>query len=123
MKIIKMALCLILAILTVCSLCACSKPQPIEERIESAVLMRGAQESVGVTIGGIEIRNSTTTVTNIKKISETEYFVNGRITMYDIYGDSWSNTFDCTVRQEETPSGKIWKSDPFEYTNTNWSKG
>ncbi len=128
MKTVKKTLCLILAVLTACSLCACgngsnsssTKEKTPEQQVRSAVESRGAVEYFGSTIGGNELKRSSATITNVKQVSDTEYRVSGKIVMTDIYGTNWSNTFDCKVTQKSDGS---WSAGFFEYTSKNWTKG
>ena len=109
MKILKKSLCIILALLTICTLCACGNPSggssaksSLEQEVEqvrSAVQVRGSLLHWGTTIGGNEIKSSDVTITNVKKMSDTEYIISGKIVMRDIYGTNWNNTFDCTVNK------------------------
>ena len=128
MKTIKKILCLMLAALAVCSLCACgsgsnsssTKEKTPEQQVRSAVETRGMIEYFGSTIGGNELKRSSATITNVKQVSDTEYRVSGKIVMTDIYGTNWSNTFDCNVTQKSDGS---WSAGSFEYTSKNWTKG
>ena len=127
MKTIKKILCLMLAVLAVCSLCACgsgsnsssTKEKTPEQQVRSAVESRGMLQYYGSTIGGNELKSSRATITNVKKVSDTEYLVSGKIVMTDIYGTNWNNTFDCKVKK----SGDSWSAGSFEYTSKNWTKG
>lgn len=128
MKTIKKILCLTLAVLTVCSLCACgsgsnssdTEEKTPEQQVRSAVETRGLIEYFGTTIGGNEIKRSKATITNVEQVSDTEYRVSGKMVMTDIYGTSWNNTFDCKVTQK---SDGGWSAGSFEYTSTSWIKG
>lgn len=128
MKIFKKILCLLLAVLAVCSLCACgsgsnsssTKEKTPEQKVRSAVESRGMLEYFGSTIGGNELKRSSATITNVKQVSDTEYRVSGKIVMTDIYGTDWNNTFDCKVTQKSDGS---WSAGSFEYTSKNWTKG
>lgn len=128
MKTIKKILCSMLAVLTVCSLCACgigsnsssTKEETPEQQVRSAVETRGRLVYFGTTIGGNETKSSSATITNVKQVSDTEYRVSGKIVMTDIYGTNWNNTFDCKVTQK---SDGGWSAGSFEYTSKNWTKG
>lgn len=128
MKIAKKILCLMLAVLTVCSLCACggggstssANEETPEEQVRSAVETRGYIAYFGVTIGGNEIKRSQARITNVEQISETEYRVSGKMVMTDIYATNWSNNFDCKVTQKSDGS---WSAGSFNYTSKNWTKG
>ena len=128
MKTIKKILCLMLAVLAVCSLCACGSgsksssttEKTPEQQVRSAVESRGMLQYIGSTIGGNELKSSRVTITNVKKVSDTEYRVSGKIVMSDIYGTNWNNTFDCKVTQK---SDGGWSTGSFEYTSKNWTKG
>ena len=128
MKTFKKILCLMLAVLAVCSLCACgsgsnsssTKEKTPEEQVRSAVTSRGAFEYYGSTIGGNELKRSSVTITNLKQVSDTEYRVSGKIVMTDVYGTNWNNTYDCKVTQKSDGS---WSAGSFEYTSENWTKG
>lgn len=129
MKTIKKMICVLLALLTVGSLCACgmdsssngtSKTEITpEQQVRSIVESRGMTQYIGSAIGGNELKSSRATVTNVKYVSFTEYVVSGKIVMTDIYGTNWNNTFDCKVKK----SGNIWSAGSFEYTSKNWTKG
>ena len=128
MKLCTRVLCLLLVILTVGSLCACSggngnssqtPAQTPEQEVRSCVEHRGRVAYMLRTIGGNELISSQATVTNVKKISDTKYEVSGRIVMTDVYGTQWSNTFDCEVNKY-TDS---WSCSSFDFTNSNWQKG
>lgn len=128
MKTFKKILCLMLAVLAVCSLCACvrginsssTKEKTPEQQVRSAVESRGMLEYFSSTIGGNELKSSSATIANVKQVSDTEYRVSGKIVMTDIYGTNWSNTFDCKVTQKSDGS---WSAGSFEYTSKNWTKG
>ena len=126
MKTLKKILCLLLAICMICSLCACGggnadepKEKTPEDEVRSAVRARGATAYFGSSIGGNELKSSNATISTVKKVSDTEYRVSGKIVMTDVYGTEWNNTFDCTV----TKSGDSWYADSLDYTNSSWSKG
>ena len=134
MKLFRRILCMLLVLFTVGILCACgssstgtgststgtgSKSKTPEEEVRSAVESRGMFAYFGSSIGGNELKSSYTTITNVKKVSDTQYIVSGKIVMTDIYGTNWNNTFDCTVRK----SGESWSAGSFEYTSKNWTKG
>ena len=124
MKMFRKFLCLVLAVLTICSVCACGginvqkSASGIEEDVRSAVEARGVTAHLGLTIDEHELKGSRATVTNVKKITDTEYRVSGKIVMTDVYGTDWNNTFDCDV----TKDGDSWSVGSFEYTNQNWTK-
>ena len=64
------------------------------------------------------MKSSEATITNISKISENEYLVNGRMEMIDVYGKSWTNNFDCTVVSYD---GKTWIiQGDFRYKSNHW---
>ena len=122
MELFKKALCLILTLITLCSFSACGSETTVktpEEQIRAAVKNQGYIEFIGSTIGGNEIRSSDAHVTNIKRISDTEYIVNGKVVMTDVYGTAWTNTFDCEVEQD---SDGDWDVGSFEYTSDKWTK-
>ena len=126
MKTLKKIMCLLLTVCTICTLCACggrqsdeAKENTPEEKVRSAVTVRGKLAYYGSTIGGNELKSSDATITTVNKISDTEYRVSGKIVMTDIYGTKWSNTFDCKV----TKIGDSWSAASFEYKSSSWSKG
>ena len=123
MKLFKKTLCLILALVTICSLCACGGSKTTEktpeELVRAEVESKGYIAYVGYTIGGNELKSSRAAVTNIQRVSDTEYIVNGKVTMNDVYGTAWTNTFDCEVEQD---SDGDWSASKFEYTDDSWSK-
>lgn len=127
MKIIKKILCLMLVVLAISSLCACvdgsdsssTKEKTPEQQVRSAVEASGRTAYFGKSIGGNEIKSSSATITNVKKISDTEYLVSGKVVMTDVYGTKWNNNFDCTVRK----SGDRWSAGSFDYTSSKWTKG
>lgn len=128
MKLLKRTLCLMLVLLMVGSLCACgsnnsSNSKPVEkseeELVRDAVETQRLFEYRFITIGGNEIQSANITITNIKKVSETEYLVNGKIVMNDVYGTQWNNTFDCTVKK----SNGSWSANSYEYKSDSWRKG
>ena len=91
MKTLKKILCLLLAICTICALCACGggqsdepKENTPEDKVRSAVTARGKTAYFGSTIGGNELKSSDATITTVKKVSDTEYRVSGRIVMTDV---------------------------------------
>ena len=125
MKAIKKILCLMLAVLTVCSLCACgsgssgSHEETPEQKVRAAVEARGRLEYIGSTIGGKELKSSRVIITNVKRVTDGIYVVSGKIIMTDIYGTEWNNTFDCDVNRKP---GDTWEAYEFEYTSKNWTK-
>lgn len=131
MKALKKLVFTLLILLTVGSLCACgigaakndttNPPQkPEADQVKEAVEFYGAFMYSGASIGGNELTSSSVTVTNLKKITETQYNVSGKIVMTDVYGTNWNNTFDCEVTKDED---NTWNPAPFEYTSKNWTKG
>lgn len=135
MNIVKRWLCLVLAILIACALCACgggnagnsnttttatTGEKSPEELVREAVRSKGYFAYFGMSIGGNELTRSSMTITNVRKISDYEYLVSGRMVMTDVYGTKWYNTFDCTV--EKNYSGS-WSAGSIEYTSTMWTRG
>ena len=125
MKTLKIIVCWILIIVTLGTLCACGgakeKEESVEDKVRSAVRTRGMVEYIGSSIGGNELKSSSATITNLKKISDTEYRVSGKIVMTDIYGTKWNNTFDCNVYLRT--DGESWSASSFEFTSKSWTKG
>ena len=124
MKKFKIIVCWALIIVTLGTLCACGnasekKAESVEDKVRSAVTSRGMLEYYGSTIGGNELKSSQATITNVKKISDTEYRVSGKIVMTDVYGTKWNNTFDCEVT---TSDGEKWRAGSFDYTSKSWTK-
>lgn len=118
----KRVVCLFIAFLFIFSLVSCenSEVKTTEDKVRECVINRGAMEWLGLKIGGNEIRTSSATITNVRKVSEKEYIVNGKMQMTDIYGNVWTNTFDCTV---ESIDGENWiLPDGFSYKSVNWVK-
>ena len=123
MKVFKKVLCLMLVCLTLGGLCACnsdsnSSRSPLDV-IRHEVEARGYSEYGGRSIGGNKLTRSSATITDITKLSETQYRVSGKVVMVDVYGTKWSNTFNCTV----TYTGSSCKVGTFNYTSNKWSKG
>ena len=50
------------------------------------------------------------------EVSDEEYRVSGAMTMIDVYGTRWSNSFDCKVKK----SGDSWSAGMFSYAFTEW---
>jgi hypothetical protein len=126
MKKIRSIVCLFLALLMLGSLCACgsndssgSKSESVEDKVRRAVTTSAWLEHNWFSIGGNELKSSSATISTVKKVTETEYKVSGKMSMIDIYGTKWSNNFDCKVT---TSDGEEWSAKSFEYTSNNWSK-
>lgn len=132
MSMIKKLLCVVLALVTICSCCACGRngssdtdggaetgEKSTEDVVRSLVESRGMTAYFGMTIGDNELKSSRVTITNVKKVSDTEYNVSGKIVMTDVYGNNWNNTFDCSVKQR----GSDWSAGSLEYKSKNWTKG
>jgi len=123
MKNLTKVVCWLLLLVTIGTFCACSgegsKEMTVEERVESAINARGLAEFRLYSIGDNELKSSTPTITNMKKISDIEYHVSGKMVMTDIYGTKWTNTFDCKVTQGED---SVWVAHAFEYTSKSWNK-
>ena len=132
MNMVKKLLCAVLALVIVCSCCACGRngssdtdggvedvEKTTEDVVRSLVETRGMTAYFGMKIGGNELKSSRVTITNVKKISSTEYNVSGKIVMTDVYGTQWNNTFDCSVKQRNDD----WSAGSLEYTNDKWTKG
>ena len=126
MKKIRSIVCLFLALLMLGSLFACGsndssggKSESVEDKVRNAVTFRATSEYYGSSIGGNELKSSSATISTVKKVSDTEYKVSGKMVMTDIYGTQWSNNFDCKVT---TSDGEKWSAKSFEYTSDNWSK-
>ncbi len=128
----------ILLVFTMCfGLCACelatlgsgketTEPQKSEEeKVWDAVyIQERATEAVDsrfTTIGGNAIKSVSTNITNIKKVADDEYLVNGTITKTDVYGTRWNNQFDCKVTSSD--DGETWHAGSFEYKSSSWTKG
>ena len=130
MKVFKKLMCVALVLMLLCGVCACgangsdssSSDVDVEESTESAVRSavetRGMIARLGMTIGGNELKSSRVTITNMKKLSDTEYRVSGKIVMTDVYGTDWNNTFDCEVEY----TGSKWSAGSLKYTNDRWTK-
>lgn len=124
MKKINLIVWLLLSLLMLTSLCACKgagdgDSVPVDHKIRAAVMSRADFEYYGASIGGNELKSSTATISNIKKVSDTEYKVSGKIIMTDVYGTKWSNNFDCEVT---TSNGEKWVAGSFNYTSGKWNK-
>ena len=126
MKKIRSIVCLFLALLMLGSLCACgsnysfgSKSESVEDKVRSAVTSRAISEYRWRSIGGNELKSSSATISTVKKVSDTEYKVSGKMVMIDIYGTKWSKNFYCKVT---TSHGEKWSAKSFEYTSNKWSK-
>ena len=124
----KRVFCIVAVVLTIFSLCACGTSESgsssnvemtPEQQVSEVVKNRAMFNYMGSTIGDNELKSSSATITNVKEISDTEYLVSGRITMIDVYGTNWNNTFDCSVTKNINDE---WVAGSFEYTNDNWSK-
>ena len=128
MKNIKKISCLFLVIMTLFIFSACSggladtdstsSETSETDKVRSVVQTRGAMEYWSGTIGGKELTRSAAIITNVKKISDTEYLVSGKVNMLDVYGTWWTNTFDCEV----TKYGDDWRAGSFDYTSNKWTK-
>jgi len=95
------------------------------EKIEEAIENRRLADEIldrkfGSKIGDYEINSHSISITNMEKLSNTEYIVNGRVTLTDIYGTKYSNTFDCKVTSSD---GENWHAGDFRYKNDYWTKG
>ena len=96
MKKMMRILCFALVLVMLGSLCACGggsskQEESVEDKVRSAVTSKASLEYFGNKIGGNELKSSSATVTNVKKISEKEYNVSGKIEMTDVYGTKWNN--------------------------------
>ena len=124
MKNLKTIICWILIILSLGTLCACgdtnNKRSP-EQQVSDIVFTKSVGEFRWSTIGGNELRSSSATITNVKKVSDSEYLVSGKMVMTDIYGTKWNNTFDCTVLYDFDDDE--WSAGQFEYTSSTWRRG
>lgn len=126
MKKIRSIVCLFLALLILGSLCACGsndssggKSESVEDKVCSAVESSAMIQYNSYLIGKNELKSSSATISTVKKISDTEYKVSGKMVMTDIYGTIWNNNFDCKVT---TSDGEKWSAESFEYTNEIWLK-
>ena len=124
MKKMKYIVCWLLVFVTMGTLCACSgdamgESESAEDKVRNAVHTRAVIAYYGSSIGGNELKSSSATITNIKKVSDTEYRVSGKMVMTDVYGTRWSNYFDCEVT---TSDGEKWRAGSFEYTGSKWTR-
>ena len=124
MKNWKLIICLLLVFATLGTLCACggnseTKPESVEDKVRDAVTYKARLEYFGSAIGGNDLKSSSATISTVKKVSDTEYKVSGKMVMTDVYGTRWSNNFDCKVT---TSNGDSWSARSFEYTGSKWTK-
>lgn len=120
---LKRLFCIMLVLISVCGLCACRSQSPAEtteDKVRNAVSNQLHVAFLGMSIGGNEAKSSRGTVTNIKQISDTEYQVSGKITVIDVYGNSWNNDYDCIVTQNTSGD---WNAGSLKYVNSSWRKG
>lgn len=132
----KKVICLSLALILAVSLCACgsltgnggsasetpekSETEKVYDAIEIRRMATEAADKKFSTIGDNAIKSVSVNVTNLEKVSDTEYVANGTVTKTDIYGTKWNNQFDCKVT---TSDGEEWSAGSFAYKNDKWSKG
>lgn len=91
-----------------------------DENIRLVVERKGGLNYLGSTLGGIQLQASEAHVTSIREEHQFKKNVSGSITMTDIYGVKWKNSFDCTV--SSTDYGKTWSCSDFTYLNSGWVK-
>ena len=130
----KKAVCLILAILLLLSVCACSRftdggdedgtvgeteKDKVYDAIEIRRMITEATDKKYTTIGGNSIKRVSIDITNLERVSAKEYIANGTITKTDVYGTKWTNRFDCTITKHE---GDEWSAGSFEYKDDHWTK-
>ena len=124
----KKAISIIMIFILIFSMISCNNPsesnksETEEDKIRSAVTRSAQVEFYGNAIGGNELKSSYATISTVRKNSENEYLVSGRMTMVDVYGTYWTNNFDCKVKKSESLDKWI-VSGGFNYTSSNWSKG
>ena len=132
----KKVICLSLAFILAFSLCACgmltesgdnsnktpekSEIEKVHEAIEMRRMVTEATDQRFTTIGDNAINRVSVNITNLEKISDTEYIANGTITKTDVYGTQWKNQFDCKIT---TSDGEEWSAGSFVYKNDKWTKG
>lgn len=132
----KKVVCLTLAFILVVSLCACgaltgsgegtnktpekSEREKVYEAIEIRRMATEATDKRFSTIGDNAINRVSVNITNLEKVSDTEYIANGTITKTDIYGTQWNNRFDCKIT---TSDGEEWSAGSFTYKDDKWTKG
>lgn len=131
----KKAIGILLVFCLCIGLCACgmnednssgeTQGKSEREKVEWAVeirriAMEASDTKFGTTIGDNEIKSVSVSITNMEKLSDTEYIVNGRITKTDVYGTKWNNTFDCKVTSSD---GEEWSAGSFQYKSDSWTRG
>lgn len=91
------------------------------EKVEDAVWRRGIFFYYGCSIGGNQLQSSSVSITYLSFSRDgNKCYVSGKISATDIYGTTYSNTFDCDVTTDD--NGETWKCHEFEIKNTNWNK-
>ncbi len=95
-----------------------ANPKKDEKMVREAVVSAGVRAGVGKAIGGNDIKFSEATVTNVERVTDDLYRVNGKICMTDIYGTKWENRFDCEVIR----ANNSWLAEPLQYKSENWIK-
>lgn len=111
---------------TVLFLCACDGsdgfgPKSKEDLVRESVEIRGKIEYLGTKIGGKEMTSSSVNIKTVREVSDTEYYVAGKITMSDDYGNNWTNNFDCHVVYDA--DSDTWDVEDFETPTSGWSRG
>lgn len=74
--------------------------------------------SVGLELSD-NVKDREITIQTIKKVSELRYIIYGRITVEDVYGTFFNNTFDCVIEFLYEDS-LVWQCESVEFHN--WSK-
>ena len=110
---------------TVLFLCACDSssgfaPKSEEELVRESVEIRGGLEYIGTSIGGNKMSSSSASINTVRKVSDTEYYVAGKLTMSDDYGNKWTNNFDCSVVYDS--DSDTWDVESFDTPTSGWSK-
>jgi len=94
----KKIISLLLAMLLIFSLCACSSSEGSgnseEDKVISAVESRAIVEmTLGYETNGVP----QITTASVEEVSENKWEVSGKITVNDKYGDSYTGTYDAVV--------------------------
>ena len=123
---IKKAISILLIILIVLSLFGCvensganhNEDKTDAEKAGDFVEYMAVIEYRWYTIGGNTLTYSSAHVTDVSTTGVDEYKVSGKMTMRDVYGDSWIQNFYCYVYKK---NGN-WDMDEFIYTEDGWLK-
>lgn len=121
----KKLLCLFLVAIMMFAVSSCggSKEESESDLVRKAVTDYALGQEIlgGITIGGNEIKTIRPNITYVEKQEEDLYRVSGQMTMIDIYGTEWKNTFDCSV-ELGVDGDWLVSYGGFDYTSKNWTK-